>query len=261
MRRPLNFTWGIVIGAAIMAALVSMSFLFRSSQKQPLPSPSLTPIPQTITPIPTVPPPTLIVTPTPAIVLETDALRLELTSNGRTQGIVDKATGVNHVADSGPYRFLYPFMSAVHENQSLYPAAMRLEGDNLIVRLGCYTPSTTVTLGVERFDRFLTLEVVNVQGPLPSDIFRFAQLVLDSAKAQTVDAGISMVSDTDFALGIVALNDQVEIYPGTSMVAADVRQPSEIEGAKVAVFGAPPSEVADIINEILVKKTPPVSNR
>ncbi len=231
--------------------------LWRKELLQPYGSP---PAPPTITPIPTVPPPTLIATPTPAIVLETDALRLELTSNGRTQGIVDKVTGVNHVADPGPYRFLYPFVLAVHENQSLYPGTMRLEGDNLIVRLGCYTPSITVTLGVERFDRFLTFEVVNVQGPLPRDVLRFAQLVPDLAKAQTVDAGISVVSSADFALCIVALNDQVEIYPGASMVAADVRQPSEIEGVKVAIFGAPPSEVADIINEILRKKTPPVSD-
>jgi len=229
--------------------------LWREGLLEPYGSP---PPPPTITPIPTLPPPTLIATPTPAILLETDALRLELTSNGQVQGIIDKATSENHVADPGPYHCLYPFMWAVHENQSLYPREMWMEGDNLITKLGCYTPSITVTLRVERFTHFLTFEVVDIQEISPDELLCLATFSLNSVEEQIVGEGVSIGIGPGFALGIIALNNQVETYPdtvrGEAMVSAFVWRPSRIRGAKVAVLGVPPSQVADIIREILGNK-------
>lgn len=169
---------------------------------------------------------------------ETDTLRLELTSNGRIQGIVDKTTGVNHADSFGSQ--LFPFMVAIHENQSLYPNAMWLENDQLVVKLGV-TPQLTITLRVEHFDHFLTFEVVEFQGP-PASPIRFVQLPVDLAEAET-SKGYASVGNASFAVYILALDDQTEVHAnagrGKGTIAADVWQPSQIKGAKVAVFAIP----------------------
>lgn len=167
---------------------------------------------------------------------ETDTLRLELTSDGRIQGIVDKTTGTNHVEYLNSHALPFPFMGAVYENQSLYPIAMWLENDQLVAKLGV-TPQLTITLCVEHFDHLLTFEVVEFQGP-PASPIRFVQLPVDLAKIET-SKGYASVGDAGFTVHMLSLNDQTQVYAGRGVIAADVWKPSQIKGAKVAVFATP----------------------
>ncbi len=220
-------------------------------------SPTATLEPLVATPIlPTVTRSTAITTPVAEarkeIVFETDALRLELASNGRIQGIVDKTTGVNHI------QYLDPFMAAVYENQSLYPTAMWLENDQLKATLGT-TSQLTIALRVKHFSHFLTFEVLEFQGPLASPI-RFVQLPVNLSEVKTIDGCVNGVGNAGFAVYILALNNQAKVDAdagrGQGVIAANVWQPSEIRGAKVAVFGAPPSQAANIAREILGEEAP-----
>lgn len=190
------------------------------------------------------------------IVFETDALRLELASNGRIQGIVDITTGVNHIQYLDSVGLLFPFMAAVYENQSLYPTAMWLENDQLIATFGT-TSQLTIALRVKHFSHFLTFEVLEFQGPLASPI-RFVQLPVNLSEVKTIDGCVNGVGNAGFAVYVLALNNQAKVYAdarrGQGVIAANVWQPSEIRGAKVAVFGAPPSQAANIAREIFGEK-------
>jgi hypothetical protein len=114
-------------GTRILEGSLPAPTLSEPSTTLPLRTPTSNPItPATV--------PASVTEPNEASAFETNLFRLELTPLGQVKGVIDKVTGVNYVNQKGS-GILFPFVSAVHENRSLYPMQMEARGTRLVVKL------------------------------------------------------------------------------------------------------------------------------
>jgi hypothetical protein len=191
--------------------------------------------------------------PNEASAFETNLFRLELTPLGDVKSVIDKVTGVNYVNQKGS-GILFPFVSAVHENRSLYPIQMEVRGTRLAVKLDSDS-EVVITLQVEESPDFLTFEIEDIQGP-PVNFLRFIQIPLKLDSIKSIGECGKGVGNNQFGVYLVPLNEQVKVYAGAGrgqgVIAADIQQLSKIKGAKVVVFGSSPGQATEIAEKLFV---------
>jgi hypothetical protein len=191
--------------------------------------------------------------PNEVIAFETNLFRLELTPLGEVKSVIDKVAGVNYVDQRGS-GILFPFVSAVHENRSLYPVQMEARGTKLAVKLDSDS-EVVITLQVKESPDFLTFEIEDIQGP-PVNFLRFIQIPLKLDTIKSIGECGKGVGNNQFGVYLVPLNEQVKIYAGVGrgqgVIAADIQQLSKIKGAKVVVFGSSPGQAPEIVEKLFV---------
>jgi hypothetical protein len=180
----------------------------------------------------------------PAVTLENELTRLLLNARGQVIGLVDKATGKNHVAQV-PGDFVRIKKGGVWYR----PSACTQEGGKLTFAFRKSRLTAEVKVNVK--PRYFVFELAAVSDP-GIDEAVFGGLAVDLAK--TTSASVAWASDDEFAAAVVPLNLQVEVgmtggtYPAFS---PNCVRRYGLPGAKIAVAGCPRREVREVLKDVV----------
>jgi len=187
--------------------------------------------------------------------ITTDHFRLVLSPNGRSLSFIDRATGKDY-CDREAAR---PFM-LLHDatGKAVSPSSSSFSDTRLVFRFD--EAQATVFLRVRKHDRYVTLEVEDVQG---SGVDRLEIGNLPLTLTEHVGSIIDVAFNDEFAAGLIAANLQAEANgqggaKGPVLWSA-CHARTGLVGAKMALIGCPAKELRQAIQDVVLAEKLPRS--
>jgi hypothetical protein len=174
-------------------------------------------------------------TPAASVVLENDCLKWEITAEGRTLHLVDKATGIDYVKPATDSCVASVRKAGRNHNAS----KISYESGRLAIAFADCGVRAILRPKIEK--RYLTLEVVSVDGdPVEEMTFLYVPLALKGAL------------DEPFACCALALNLKTNVpeIPGPNSLLRAMCYPRfGLRGAQVALIACPQKDLRDVMKE------------
>jgi len=173
------------------------------------------------------------------VVLENSHVRYSISLEGRNLGFIDRATGIDYLKHDAP-----SVCALVRRNGKEYPATSALYADGRLVMRFAKANAEAV-IHVEPETSYIRLTVDSVTGdPIDSLLFLNIPLTLKGRPAEPFGA-------CALSLNLITRVDQMPALQ-TSLQASCYKK-FGIEGAKVAIVGAPVDKVLPVLKEVLTE--------
>ena len=181
----------------------------------------------------------------PPVVFKTSHLTYTIASDGLNSAFLDPASGKNYLDTSNaPY-----FMTIEKDGKRIGSTAVKSKGGSLLVKFG---ESGVVAKVLARSrQHYLTFELTSINDHSVSKV-ELAALPLKLT--QYVSQSLASCRNDDYAAAVIPLNLETHTYPkqdqGVAVLHAEADRRVRLEGAKIAILGAPANDLLNRIEQV-----------
>jgi hypothetical protein len=177
------------------------------------------------------------------VVIENELTRIVLSPRGLLQEFVARKSGVNYAPTDGAV----PMFSASRGGGEVPVSFIERKGEQLVIHF--VDPKLEATLKVASARRYFTFTVERASADL--DWLQLCDLRLNLA--ESVGTLVNAAWDKDFAACALACNDLTHSYGADgsrAALCARCYREFGVQGAKVAIIGAPQKQLLEVIEEV-----------